>query len=129
MPVAVGNFLGQIEHVILYLYQTLVKVASHVAVSVPCVLNLLVGTVLEVHRPGVGQLIALVGNLLEPVAVAGDREIANNITFRYQHTLAINLKVLKFHLIGRKNYRHLDLMILINPQNVFHFFSFYFVYN
>ena len=111
MSVVVSDFLGQIEHVVLYLADALVQVACHVAVGVPCVLNLLVGSVLEVHRPGVGQLVALVGNLLEPVAVVDGRMIANNITFRHQHTLAINLKVLKFHLIGRKNFRHLDLMI------------------
>ena len=75
VPVAVDDFLWQIENIVFYQLYTFVQVFGHVAVGVPCVLHLLVRPVLEVHRAGVGQLLALVGDLFQLVSVTGYREV------------------------------------------------------
>ena len=42
VPIAVGDSLGQIENVVLYLGQTLFHFAGHITVGIPSVLHLLI---------------------------------------------------------------------------------------
>ena len=78
MAVVEQHRLRQIEHIVGDTVDAFVTVTGHVAIGIVSVFLVLVSTILKVHRPGVGKLLALVCHLLQPVAVVGHRKVVNH---------------------------------------------------
>ena len=78
MAVVEQHRLRQVEHIVGDAVDAFVAVAGHIAIGIVGVFLVLVSTILKVHRPGVGKLLALVRHLFQPVAVVGHRKVVNH---------------------------------------------------